>query len=242
MRQDKQSSQSRIRAAAKALFANKGYEATTIADITRAAKTSHSQFLKYYSGKENLRLEIIEQQWSELTKAIILAIPSVPSATGKLVLALNMFVSVLEADPEFRAILLLERTATRDSAGVAINPEFREFIRLLEEIVTAMKADGELSPQLSAEALRSALVASVEGMMRDQLLAGRGFPSQYSVQQVRAIVAIFVAAACDVQRPNTGLDPSLQPPEIVRSRSPEDEWIRYYLKLGDTALNPSELS
>ena len=242
MRQDKQSSRSRIRAAAKALFANKGYEATTIADITRAAKTSHSQFLKYYSGKENLRLEIIEQQWSELTKAISLAIPSVPSAAGKLTLALNMFVTFLDADPEFRAILLLEQTATRDSEGVAISPEFREFSRLLEEIVSAMKADGELSPQLNAQALQSALVASAEGMMRDQLLARRGFPAAYSLQQVREILATFVAAACDVQRPNTGLEASLLPPEIVRSRSPEDEWIRYYLKLGDTALNPSELS
>ena len=181
MQQDKHSSRSRIQSAAKTLFAEKGYEATTIADITKAAKTSHSQFLKYYSGKETLRREIIEQQWSELTKAIILALPSVASATGKLTLALNMFVSFLEADPEFRAILLLEQAATRDGEGVVVNPEFREFILLLVEIVNAMKADGELSPRVNVQALRSALVASVEGMMRDQLLASRGFPAIFHI-------------------------------------------------------------
>jgi len=236
MQPDKHSSRSRIRSAAKTLFADKGYEATTIADITRAAKTSHSQFLKYYAGKETLRREIIEQQWSELTRAMILAIPSVPSASGKLTLALNMFISFLEADPEFRAILLLEQAATRDQEGVAINAEFRKFVLLVEQIMNAMKEDGELSPHVNAQALRSALVASVEGMMRDQMLAGRGFPAQYSVEQVREVLAMFVATACQVQRPN------LEPREMVRGRSPEEEWIRYYLKLGDEVLSPSELS
>lgn len=242
MQQDKHSSQSRIRAAAKALFAEKGYEPTTIADITKAAKTSHSQFLKYYSGKEELRREIIEQQWSELTKAITLAILSVSSARARLTLALNMFVSFIDADPEFRMILLLEQTASHDSGGIAISPEFLEFATLLEEIVNAMKADGELLPHINVQALRSALVASIEGMMRDQLLATRGFPAQYSVQQVREMISLFVTAACNVQRPTMELDSDRFPAAIVRSASQEDEWIRYYLKLGDTVLEPSELS
>src|SRR5207302_5179238 len=101
MSHEERSSRGRLRAAAKRLFAQRGYEATAISDITRAAKTSHSQFLKYYSGKDELRREIIEQQWSELTKAIILAMAGIPSAAEKLKLALNMFINFLENDPEF---------------------------------------------------------------------------------------------------------------------------------------------
>src|SRR5438046_7726784 len=107
MRDDESSSRNRLRTAAKALFAQRGYEATAISDITRAARTSHSQFLKYYSGKEELRREIIEEQWSELTKAIILTMTSIPSAAEKLKLALNMFVSFLENDPELRDYIFL---------------------------------------------------------------------------------------------------------------------------------------
>lgn len=242
MRHEKDSSQKRIRTAGKTLFAEKGYEATTIADITKAAKTSHSQFLKYYTGKEELRKEIVEQQWLQLTKSILLAIPGVSSPKGKLTLALNMLISFLEADPEFRTILLLEQTATHDSDGIAINREFREFAAVIEEIVNAMKAEGELLPHVNVQALRSALVASVEGMMRDQLMTASGFPADYSVQQVREMVSIFTASACDSQTPTMEADSALLAAEIVRSRSPEDEWIRYYLKLGDTVLHPSDLS
>src|SRR5689334_21312088 len=134
MRQDARSSQARLRAAARALFANRGYEATSISDITRAAGTSHSQFLKYYSGKEDLRQEIVEEQWAELTKAVVLAMTSLPSPTGKLRLALNMLINFLERDREFRAILLLEQTAVHENGRLITSSQFREFVAVLDEI------------------------------------------------------------------------------------------------------------
>ena len=240
MQHDGHSSKSRLLAAARTLFVQKGYEATTIADITRTAKTSHSQFLKYYSGKEELRTEITEQQWSEMTKAIILATASIHSPIEQLKLALNMFVSSLENDLEFRAILLLEQTATRNQEGLVTNPEFRRFMTVLGEIVSAMKAEGSLLPDVSPQALKAALVGAVEGMMRDQLFASGNSAAQYSIEQVRKLLLIF-AGACVVSRPARELEPVISR-ETLPARSSEDEWIRYYLKLGDAALNPSELS
>ena len=241
MRQHEHSSKSRLRAAAKELFAEKGYEATTIADITRSAKTSHSQFLKYYSGKEELRTEIIEQQWSELTKAITLVTTSVQSPREQLKLALNMFVSFLEKDFAFRAILLLEQTASRNRQGFITNPEFQHFVTVLGEIVSAMKAEGELSTEISTAVLRSALIGAVEGMMRDRLLAAGNFPAYYSTDDVREVLSILADAACRVRRPTRERE-TVTLGEALSGRSTEDDWIRYYLKLGDTALNPSELS
>src|SRR5438270_2074308 len=241
MRQDEHSSQGRLRAAAKTLFAEKGYEATAISDITRAARTSHSQFLKYYSGKEELRREIIEEQWSELTKAIILTMASTRSAAEKLKLALNMFVSFLENDPEFRAILLFEQTASRNGGSIVADHEFREFVIILDEIVNEMASTGELHAKVDKQALRSALIGSVEGMMRDQLLAGGDFPARYSVEQVRSVLSMLVASASDFQRPSA----EAQAAGIVgdnSSSAQEDDWIRYYLKLADKALTRSELS
>ena len=239
---DDRSSQNRLRAAAKMLFARKGYEATTIADIVHAAGTSHSQFLKYYSGKQDLRNEIIDQQWSELTKAILLAISGLGSGVEKLKLALNMFISFLESEPALRTILLLEQTACRDAGSIVVSRDFREFITILDEIMTAMKSEGELLERVIPQAFRSALMGCIEGMMRDSLLADSGLPAGYSVEQVRETVALLVDAACHAQRPAGFPEfvPSQQ--DIPLGRSPEDEWIRYYLRLGETALNPSELS
>jgi AcrR family transcriptional regulator len=241
MRQDERSSQGRLRAAAKALFAEKGYEATAISDITRAARTSHSQFLKYYSGKEELRREIIEEQWSELTKAIILTMTSIPSAAEKLKLALNMFVSFLENDPEFRAILLFEQTASRKAGRIVADHEFREFVIIVDEIVSEMASSGDLQPNVDKQALRSALIGSVEGMMRDQLFGNGDFPAHYSVEQVRSILSMLVASASDFQRPLAEAQAAAIFGESSATAQ-EDDWIRYYLKLADKAFTRSELS
>ena len=241
MRRDERSSQRRLLAAAKSLFAERGYEGTAIADITRAAKTSHSQFLKYYSDKEELRREIVEEHWSELSRSVILATSSVSAATEKLKLALNMFISSLENDPEFRTILLLERAAMRERGGVTVGPEFREFIAILDDIVKEMKDTGELrAAKLDVHALRSALIGAIEGMMRDQLMATSNFPAQYSVEQVRSMLSIVINSVCDFRRPSAGVQAGLG--ESIAGAPGEDDWIRYYLKLADRALHPIELS
>lgn len=231
MRQDARSSQARLRAAARALFADRGYEATSISDITRAAGTSHSQFLKYYSGKEDLRREIIEEQWAELTKAVVLAMTSLPSPAGKLHLALSMLVNFLDKDPEFRAILLLEQTAMHDHGRLVISSQFREFVAVLDDIIGEMKSVGELKGGIDPQALRSALMGSIEGMMRDQMLAASEFPARFSVEQVRATLSFLIEAACDVQRPSIEM-----PPAPAEAAGSEDDWIRYYLKLADKVL------
>lgn len=240
MRDDERSSQRRLRTAAKTLFAERGYEATTIADITRAAKTSHSQFLKYYSGKEELRREIVEEQWSELSRSVILAMSSLPSPTEKLKLALNMFITLLEKDPEFRTILLFEQTATRDRGVVTSGRKFREFIALLDDIIKAMKDCGELQTKVDVHTLRSALMGSIQGMMRDQLVSASDFPAKYSVEQIRSTLALLIDSFSDVPRPSAS--PQRRLSDDTFAMPTEDDWIRYYLKLADNALKPSDLS
>lgn len=239
MRQGENSSQVRLRAAAKALFAERGYEGTAISDITRVAGTSHSQFLKYYSGKQELRREIIDEQWAELTKSVVLASISVSSPAEKLRLALNMFVSFLDGDSEFRAILLLEESAIREKGAAIVSHGFREFVAVLDDILNAMKTARQLQEGIDIQAFRSALLGSIEGMMRDQLLSSADFPARYSVDQVRSTLAVMIDAACESQRPSAEALP-LALGEL--GAGAEDEWIRYYLKLADRALHPTELS
>ena len=237
MPEDERSSRNRMRAAARTLFAERGYEATAIAEITHAARTSHSQFLKYYSGKEELRRELIEQHWAELSKSVILAISSVPSATDKLKLALNMLITSLESDRELRTILLLEQTAIRDQGIVKVGQEFQEFVAILNNMLEAMRDSGQLAAGVDLQTFGSALIGSVEGMMRNQLLSGSNSPK---VEEVRSILARLVDSVLDVQRPLAS--PQRRVSDAVPGLPAEDDWIRYYLKLADKALISTELS
>ena len=165
---------------------------------------------------------------------------SVPSATEKLKLALNMFITLLDNDQEFRTILLLEQTASRERGEAIVGRKYREFVATLDDIIQEMKDSGELQPKVNLHAFRAALIGSIEGMVRGHLLAEFNFPAHYSVEQVRSMLSMLISSARDVQRPS--IAPQADLGESVFATASDDDWIRYYLKLADRALIPSELS
>jgi AcrR family transcriptional regulator len=50
----KQATRAALRAAAMGLFAEQGYDVTTVADIARAADVTQRTFYRYFDGKEDL--------------------------------------------------------------------------------------------------------------------------------------------------------------------------------------------
>ncbi len=53
----------RILAAAEALFAEKGYDAVTIREITAKARCNLSLVYYYFGGKKKLYIEMFRQRW-----------------------------------------------------------------------------------------------------------------------------------------------------------------------------------
>src|SRR5207245_1661700 len=87
------SSRDRIREGAKALFAERGYEATTTAAICRLAGTSQSQLIKHFTNKQGVLEAIFEYAWEQINPAIRLAIEKIPSPTDKLKIMIDMVLS-----------------------------------------------------------------------------------------------------------------------------------------------------
>src|ERR1700738_4904160 len=71
------SSRERIREAAKAIFAARGYEAASTAAICRVAGTSQSQLIKHFGNKAGLLDAIFEYAWEQINPAVSLAIEKI---------------------------------------------------------------------------------------------------------------------------------------------------------------------
>jgi AcrR family transcriptional regulator len=189
------SSRERIREAAKALFAERGYEASTTAAICRLAGTSQSQIIKHFTDKRGLLEAIFEHGWEQINPAIRLAIEKIASPTEKLKTVINMALSFLEKDPELRTLFLLEGRRIRgDGHMVVLVPGFLEFGKTVDGILKEMAAKGELLPQIHLQALRSALMGAFEGLLRDKMLARPShFPASYSEADARATIFHFLS-------------------------------------------------
>lgn len=190
------SSRDRLRQAAKDLFADRGYEGTSTADICRLAGTSQSQLIKHFNNKLGLLEAIFDYAWEQINPAIQLAADKIPSPTDKLKILVDMMLTFLERDRALRTLFLLEGRRIRgDGQMIVLTPGFLEFIKFLDNILKEMAAKGELSPTVHIQALRSGLMGAIEGLLRDQHLARTThYPATFTEADSRVIFSTFLAA------------------------------------------------
>jgi len=179
---------------AKTLFANRGYEHTSTSAIARQAGTSESQLMKHFGSKAGLLEAIFTAGWTEITQQARAAIVGVANPIEKLQAMSATVLSCLERDPELKLLVLLEgRRIRKEGQMVALTEGFLSFVELADGVLSEMASSGMLSPGMNPQAVRSALMGMIEGMLRDRFLAERvGFPAHFNLEQVREMLMLVL--------------------------------------------------
>jgi AcrR family transcriptional regulator len=184
------STHERILRVGKTLFANRGYEHTSTSAIARQAGTSESQLMKHFGSKAGLLEAIFTEGWTGITEQARLAILDITSPLEKLTAISRSILQSLERDQELKLLLLLEgRRIRKEGQMVALTEGFLGFVKLLDGVLLEMRAMNLLRPNLSPQAVRSALMGMLEGMLRDRFLSDRlGFPADFNMDQLQEIL------------------------------------------------------
>jgi AcrR family transcriptional regulator len=185
------STHDRILRVGKTLFANRGYEHTSTSAIARQAGTSESQLMKHFGNKAGLLEAIFTEGWMKITDDARAAVEDVTSPLQKLQTISGSVLRSLERDPELKLLLLLEgRRIRKEGQMVSLTQGFLGFIQLVDGVLYEMRDLKILRPDLSPQAVRSALMGMLEGMLRDRFLADRlGFPANFSLQQLQEMLS-----------------------------------------------------
>ncbi len=175
-------SRERIREAAKALFAERGYESTSTIAICRLAGTSESQLIKHFETKQGVLEAVFQHAWEQVNPAIRLATESIASPR-----------------------LLEGRRIRDDGKQVVLVPGLLEFVKIVDGILQELNDQGELA--VHPQALRSALMGAMEGLLRDKILARSiGYPATFSDADVRSLCFTFLNASLS----GKGVDPAIR--------------------------------
>jgi AcrR family transcriptional regulator len=190
-------SRERLLDAAKALFAERGYEATSTSVICRLAGTSESQLVKHFGSKQGILEAIFEHTWEQINPALRLATESVPSAREKFKLIVEMVLNFLAKDEQIRTLFLLEGRRIRDDGKlIVLVPGFLEFVKTVDEILHQLQEQADLDPALHPQAVRAGLMGAIEGMLRDKILSvTSGYPAAYSDADIRGVCFRFLSAS-----------------------------------------------
>lgn len=185
--------QTRLLEAAKRLFAADGFENTSTAAIARAAGTSESQLVKYFKTKEGLLEAVFDAAWTRMGY-VFTAVDVVQSPREKLRMIMELMLNAFEGDPELKDLMLFEgRRLSKDRGRLVLTDGYLHFVKRIDSILESISSQGKLKSGVSVPAVRSALIATLEGMLRDQVVARRmNFPTSSSPNEIRAVFTMML--------------------------------------------------
>jgi AcrR family transcriptional regulator len=159
-----------ILAAARQLFAKRGYRGTPLAAIAEAAGLSEPGLLHHYRSKTALLLAVLASRDSEDGR---LSSPRLDAPGIGIIDGLAALVAHNESEPELVALfsmLLGEAVAADHPAHEYFEQRYQQirtrFTRHLREAQTA----GTLAPGIDPEALANVLIAALDGLQFQWLL------------------------------------------------------------------------
>jgi len=194
--QSKISTHQRILQAAKKLFATRGYEHASTSAIARQAGTSESQLMKHFGSKAGVLEAIFNEGWGQIVEEARAASQNLTSPVRKLGAISGCVLRRLESDSDLKLLMLLEgRRIRKEGPVVALTEGFLGFVGLLDGVLAEMRAMDVLRPELDPQAVRSALMGMLEGMMRDRYLAEQvHFPADFQTGQLQEMLGLVLAS------------------------------------------------
>lgn len=197
------STHERILRVAKTLFANRGYEHTSTSAIARQAGTSESQLMKHFGSKAGLLEAIFIEGWSEITEEARTGIEGLNAPMDRLQAITRCVLDRLGRDQELKLLLLLEgRRIRKEGQMVALTEGFMSFVQLVDGVLQEMTDAHMLRANLNPQAVRSALMGMLEGMLRDRFLADRlGFPAHFDLGQLQEILGLALGSFMQQRQP-----------------------------------------
>lgn len=143
--QNKLDKEARIRAAARALFAEKGFEATTTKEVAERAGVATGTVFLYVRSKEELLFLIWREEIGRVVEAAFATLPT----TGLLDELMHLFGSFARFYLEDRALSLVyvrENLFAQGESGATNRAYTHAFLVRVAERIVAAVARGELAP------------------------------------------------------------------------------------------------
>ena len=172
--------------AARTVFAENGFDGTSIGDIARVAGTSDGLIYRYFDGKRGLLAAALESFYGEMLAQNETAIDAQPDYRSKLATLIELHIAVFATDIGMCRLFITEVRNMEDYVGSTAQALNRRYTALLSPILDAGIAEGVLAPDINRKLVRDMLFGGIEHIAWGHISAGHPI----DVGKVASIVAI----------------------------------------------------
>ena len=166
----KEHTRERIINSAKKLFADQGYQKTTIVDISKRAGLSEAALYEYFQGKEALLLMIPGLWVSELVRDLDEQLFGVKGTVNKLRKYLWWYMRRVEQSPLDAKIVYLFLKTNANFLNTEVYFNVKNFYAYLVDIFEEGRKTGEMKADLNSRAARDIFVGTMDHIISRWLL------------------------------------------------------------------------
>ena len=165
----------RILESARKLFAEQGYQKTTVVDISKRAGLSEAALYEYFQGKEHLLLAIPDLWIADHIKELEEQLFGIKGAKNKLRKFMWWFLRCMERDPLNAKIVFLFLKTNANFMETDVYANVKTFYSYLVKIFEEGAASGELTPDLNPYVGRSIFVGTIDHIITRWLLRNMSY-------------------------------------------------------------------
>ena len=171
------------------VFSQKGYQASRLIDISKAAGVTRGAIYHHFGGKEELYFAILDQGSTKINAVMSKAISEGGTFLEVSKRIMSYSLKYLEEDPEFAATGALSLSKPPEIQK-AIQMKTEELEASIEEIAKQMAQgieSGELRTELSPKNIARAFIAFQQGIMNLWLTAPKAFSVKKHAEELTDI-------------------------------------------------------
>lgn len=171
----KKDTRSRIIKAATKLFAEKGYQQTTIAEIAKMVGLAEGSIYEHFRGKEEILLTIPNVWVTRSIEELELQLLGLNGAINKLRKFLWWYIHYIESEPMTAKVVFLFLKTNPNFTQTEAYANVKTFYSYLIKIFEEGRESGEFMPDLNPFIARATFLGTIEHLVIRWLLKDRAY-------------------------------------------------------------------
>ena len=171
----KEATRSRITKAATKLFAENGYQQTTIAEIAKMVGLAEGSIYEHFRGKEDILLTTPDVWVNRAIQELELQLLGIQGAINKLRKFLWWYMYYIESEPMTARVVFLFLKTNPNFIQTEVYSNVKTFYSYLTKIFEEGRETGELMQDLNPFIARASFLGTIEHLVIRWLLKGRTY-------------------------------------------------------------------
>src|SRR5271165_5908544 len=154
----------RILDAAVRVFAKKGFYATRVSEVAKAAGVADGTIYLYFKSKDELLVSLFEDRVERLLAFLHNELPRIPSASERLRRIIELQLGLLEGERDLAEVVtVILRQSTKLMKEYAA-PKFNAYLETVAKVVAQGQAAGEFRKDVTPSLVARAVFGALDGV------------------------------------------------------------------------------